>query len=71
MASMRIREDADHVNTSICPGISTMNNFFLVVVYLSFCSILDTMIYGCAKYKLSAVNIAPLGPSLYYFITSL
>lgn len=38
---------------------------------LSFACILLTISSGCARYKLSAVNMAPLGPSLYSFITYL
>lgn len=69
MASVRIRLDEDHVNTSICPGISITKVFwcygYLSVIYL----IVLTIVSGCARNKLRAVRMAPLGPNWYSFIT--
>lgn len=59
-----IMDEADHVNTYICPGMSIINmppsGFYLAFLVIAF-----TIFYGCAVYKLRAVKIAPLGPNLY------
>ena len=69
MASTRMSDEADQVNTSICPGISIMNIFFCSGFYFILFSILLMISSGCERYKLRAVRMAPFGPSLYYFMT--
>ena len=61
-------EEADQVNTSIWPGMS-IKKIEPSLRYLDLAVMALTMFSGWAVYKLSAVKMAPLGPSLYSFMT--
>ena len=59
--------EADQVNTSICPGVSTRMNR---VDFALPCSSSETLSNRVAK-RFSAVTMPPLGPRLYCLISSL
>lgn len=66
-ASVIILPDADHVNTSICPGVS---NITYLRLFLDFSKI-EINCENLVANKFNDVTIAPFGPSPYRFITSL
>lgn len=63
--SVMMEPDTLHVNTSICPGVSRM------AISLPQVSMYFNTSGNFVENRFSDVTIAPLGPSLYCFITSL
>ena len=67
IAFVKIIEEADHVKTSIWPGMSTKNVFYFF--YSIFLAIALTMFSGWAAKRFRAVRMAPLGPSFCWSMT--
>ena len=67
-AAVRINDEEDQVNTSIWPGMSIKRVIFFPGKVLNLLTTALITTSGAVRNKLSAVKMAPLGPSWYYFM---